>query len=222
MAENVHCAAESASENMALLKRENAELRAYLKAFCVATIDPEDLGRDVGAHEANPFITYAFQLVEEGDPQADRAISGGQVRRAMELVGFDKLKIQPSDQTIADELTEARDLRRAVKDFSASVTIPGPGDEERDFWLMAAEQHGFQEAADGSLYTADPDEVLKLMAAAREQGRKDVLDALATEAARDDVKCHCVSVFGPNPECGACGGSGCVSETTVSTSGAAR
>ncbi|AYO83613.1 hypothetical protein [Methylobacterium brachiatum] len=97
------------------LIRENRELRAYLKAFCTATIDPEDLGRDVSAHEANPFITYAFGLVEEGDPEYDRAISGGQVRRAMELVGFDKLKIQPSDRSISDELTEARDLRIEVK-----------------------------------------------------------------------------------------------------------
>jgi hypothetical protein len=97
------------------LIRENRELRAYLKAFCAATIDPEDLGRDVSAHEANPFITYAFGLVEEGDPEYDRAISGGQVRRAMELVGFDKLKIQAPDRSISDELTEARDLRIEVK-----------------------------------------------------------------------------------------------------------
>lgn len=30
--------------------------------------------------------------------------------------------------------------------------------------------------------------------------------------ARDDVKCRCVGTFGPNPDCGACGGSGCVSD----------
>lgn len=35
--------------------------------------------------------------------------------------------------------------------------------------------------------------------------------ALATGGARDDIQCRCVSTFGPNPECGACGGSGCVS-----------
>jgi hypothetical protein len=58
------------------------------------------------------------------------------------------------------------------------------GTEERLFWLEVAEQHGFQEACDGSIYTAEPGEVLKLMAAAREQGRKDVLDALATGGAR--------------------------------------
>ncbi|MBN6820664.1 hypothetical protein JRF84_13860 [Methylobacterium organophilum] len=96
------------------LKRENSELRAYLKAFCAATIDPEDRGLDVSAHEANPFIAYCFRYVEEGDPEEDRAITGGQVRRAMELVGFDKLKIQPADKTISEELTEARDLRREI------------------------------------------------------------------------------------------------------------
>lgn len=30
--------------------------------------------------------------------------------------------------------------------------------------------------------------------------------------ARDDIKCQCVGSFGPNAECGACGGSGCVGE----------
>ena len=46
-----------------------------------------------------------------------RVITGGQVRRAMELVGFDKLKIEPSERTISEELTEARDLRRTVKEL---------------------------------------------------------------------------------------------------------
>ncbi|KQS81732.1 hypothetical protein ASG32_02995 [Methylobacterium sp. Leaf361] len=68
-----------------------------------------------------------------------------------------------------------------------SVTVPAPGTEERLFWLEAAEQHGF-EATDGEeelpafdppAYLATEDEVLKLMAAAREQGRKDVLASLA-------------------------------------------
>lgn len=27
---------------------------------------------------------------------------------------------------------------------------------------------------------------------------------------RDDVKCQCVSGFGPNPECGCCGGDGTI------------
>lgn len=32
----------------------------------------------------------------------------------------------------------------------------------------------------------------------------------AATAVRDDAECRCVGTFGPNPECGACGGSGCV------------
>ena len=162
------------------LKRENNELRAYLKAFVTATIDPEDRGRDVSAHEANPFIAYCFRYVEEGDPEEDRAITGGQVRRAMELVGFDKLKIQPADKTISEELTEARDLRLAIKRMSVGVSVPAAGTEERDFWLEAASQHDFLEpAADGESWLASEDALLKLMASAREQGRKDVLASLA-------------------------------------------
>lgn len=73
-----------------------------------------------------------------------------------------------------------------------SVTVPAPGSEERLFWLEAAEQHGFEQtsgeeelpAFDPPAFLATEDEVLKLMAAAREQGRMDVLDALATGGAR--------------------------------------
>ncbi|MEE7463426.1 hypothetical protein MFUR16E_20385 [Methylobacterium fujisawaense] len=73
-----------------------------------------------------------------------------------------------------------------------SVTVPAAGSEERHFWLEAAEQHGFEQtsgeeelpAFDPPAYLATEDEVLKLMAAAREQGRKDVLDTLATGGAR--------------------------------------
>ncbi len=98
------------------IEAENRELRAYLKAFCAATVDPEECGRDVGVHEANPFIEWEFGLVDEGT-KPGRVITGGQVRRAMELVGYDKLKIEPTERSIADELTEARDLRREVKDL---------------------------------------------------------------------------------------------------------
>lgn len=64
-----------------------------------------------------------------------------------------------------------------------AVTVPAPGSEERHFWLEAAEQHDFGLGDDG-IYTATSLNVLTLMAAAREQGRKDVLDALATGGAR--------------------------------------
>jgi hypothetical protein len=66
-----------------------------------------------------------------------------------------------------------------------SVTVPAPGTEERLFWLEAAEQHGFVPPDECfAAWGASEDKVLKLMAAAREQGRKDVLDALATGGAR--------------------------------------
>jgi hypothetical protein len=75
---------------------------------------------------------------------------------------------------------------------AVSVTVPAAGSEERDFWLEAACQHGFEATSGGEhipeydppAYFATEDEVLKLIAAAREQGRKDVLDALATGGAR--------------------------------------
>lgn len=33
--------------------------------------------------------------------------------------------------------------------------------------------------------------------------------APAAPGERNDLQCRCVSAFGPNPECGVCGGSGC-------------
>lgn len=122
--------AASVREAVEALRAENRELRAYLKAFCAATIDPEDRGRDVQSHEANPFIEYQFTCLCDDDPRPDRVITGGQVRRAMELVGFDKLKIEPADKTISQELTEARDLRREVGELRAALARLHPAPAE--------------------------------------------------------------------------------------------
>jgi hypothetical protein len=56
------------------------------------------------------------------------------------------------------------------------VVVPAEGTEERDFWLEAAEQHGFLEpATDSASWLASEDSLLKLIASCREQGRRDVL-----------------------------------------------
>jgi hypothetical protein len=103
------------------LERENRELRAYLKAFCRATIEPEEVGNGVGVHEANPTIVWTFRHEDEQDVCGGRYITGGQVRRAMELVGFDKLNIKPATRTIADDLAETAALRRQVKKLRGDV-----------------------------------------------------------------------------------------------------
>lgn len=97
-------------------------------------------------------------------------------------------------QWLIDFLPASEAEIRPVKVTPAldAVAVPAPGSEERLFWLEAAEQHGFEQtsgeeelpAFDPPAYLATEDEVLKLMAAAREQGRKDVLAALATGGAR--------------------------------------
>lgn len=43
--------------------------------------------------------------------------------------------------------------------------------------------------------------------AGRGRTQKDTAEA---GMVRDDVKCSCVGNFGPNPDCGRCGGDGCV------------
>lgn len=94
--------------------KERDEARAYLKAFCRACID-SDFERDpVGVHEANPSLGWTFQL-DDMDVCPQRHVTGGQVRRAMEIVGFDKLKIEPATRTISDELSENRGAARAAE-----------------------------------------------------------------------------------------------------------
>ncbi|MBP2495237.1 hypothetical protein ABID82_002432 [Methylobacterium sp. PvP062] len=87
-----------------------------------------------------------------------------------------------------------------------SVTVPAPGTEERDFWLEAARQHGFEETSEEQLpylalpaYASNEEGLLALMAAAREQGRKDVLDALAKSGPARPVALAdgCRSAFAP-------------------------
>ena len=72
---------------------------------------------------------------------------------------------------------------------TGQVAVPAPGTEERDFWIEAAIQHGFEEARDEEYLSqydppallASEDQVLALIAAARQQGRDDVA-ALASPA----------------------------------------
>lgn len=76
----------------------------------------------------------------------------------------------------------------AEKTEKAKALIPPPGSEERDFWLEAAIQHGFEETSGGEIlaeydppaFFATQDEVLALMASARQQGRDDA--ALASSS----------------------------------------
>lgn len=80
-------------DEAARLKRENAQLRAYLRAFVRATYQhPESCyGGDTPAqdatsmHRVNPGFAYSFGLKELEGP--DPVITGGQVMRAMELLG---------------------------------------------------------------------------------------------------------------------------------------
>lgn len=91
------------------LEREKAEAVAYLKAFVFATIDPADKRADVQIHQANPSLGWYFTLNDTG-MRGHREILGSQIRRAMEIVGFDRLKIEPAGTTVADDHIAA-DLR---------------------------------------------------------------------------------------------------------------
>lgn len=75
------------------------------------------------------------------------------------------------------------------KDTLAKLAeIPPAASEDRDFWLEAARQHGFEETSGGEqvpeydppAYFATEDEVLRLMSDARKQGQRDVLAARPT------------------------------------------
>lgn len=74
-----------------------------------------------------------------------------------------------------------------MRQHMPDVVVPAAGTEERALWLEAATFHGFEQTNGGEeipeydppAYFATEDEVLALMAAAREQGRKDVLGGAA-------------------------------------------
>lgn len=101
------------TDDIGRLTRERDEARAYLKAFVYATIDPEDGPRqDVQLHKANPSLGWYFTLNDTG-MRGHREILGSQIRRAMEIVGFDKLKIERAETTVADDHVAA--IRRAHK-----------------------------------------------------------------------------------------------------------
>lgn len=102
------------TDDVARLTRERDEARAYLKAFVYATIDPEDRKADVQVYQANPSLGWYFTLNDTG-MRGHREILGSQIRRAMEIVGFDKLKIEPAGTTVADDLNEARRRCREVE-----------------------------------------------------------------------------------------------------------
>jgi hypothetical protein len=72
-----------------------------------------------------------------------------------------------------DELLDFRPWNK--EGALADVEVPAEGTEERDFWLEAARQHGIDAVGPHGCYEASEDAVLALMAAAREQGRRDVL-----------------------------------------------
>jgi hypothetical protein len=102
-----YAAAGPSADDIARLTRERDEARAYLKAFVYATIAPEDRCTDVQVHQANPSLGWIFTLNDTG-MRGQREILGSQVRRAMEIVGFDKLKIEPAGTTVADDLAAAQ------------------------------------------------------------------------------------------------------------------
>jgi len=103
------------------LEREKAEAIAYLKAFVFATIDPADKRADAQVHQANPSLGWYFTVNDTG-LRGHREILGGQVRRAMEIVGFDKLKIEAPETTVADDLiAQRRRLHEALASRDAVV-----------------------------------------------------------------------------------------------------
>lgn len=81
-------------------------------------------------------------------------------------------------------------------------------------WAWDQDQFGMTGATTLGRYATFPD----AEAAAQADFERRIFSALSPApqeaeavAWRDDITCHCVSTYGPNPECGKCGGSGCFS-----------
>ena len=166
-----------------------------------------DLAPAAYGDKRRPYYTHACAGVE--GMSATLHLRDGSLELVFQDEQLDLVREEGDDLHVARiEASEVLALRQWLIDFLPAseaeirpvkvtpaldaVAVPAPGSEERLFWLEAAEQHGFEQtsgeeelpAFDPPAYLATEDEVLKLMAAAREQGRKDVLAALATGGAR--------------------------------------
>lgn len=73
-------------------------------------------------------------------------------------------------EQIYDGLRQARQLRDAGHVGPAS---PAPGSEAANAMIETAMFHGFQRVGDTEAYHATADQIIALMMAAREQGRKE-------------------------------------------------
>lgn len=79
---------------------------------------------------------------------------------------------------MAGSSTITREMRPAEA-LEQLAAIPPAGSAQRDFWLVAAMQHGFcldgHHDSRGNIYEADENTLLKLMSEARKQGQRDAL-----------------------------------------------
>lgn len=161
-----------------------------------------DLAPAAYGDKRRPYYTHACAGVE--GMSATLHLRDGSLELVFKDEEMNLVREEDNDLHVAHiEASEVLALRQWLIDFlpasevkissgfgvslPVSVAVPAHGSEERHFWLEAAEQHGFEAtsgeeelpAFDPPAYLATEEEVLKLMAVAREQGRKDVLDALA-------------------------------------------
>jgi hypothetical protein len=122
--------------------KERDEARAYLKAFVAATVDPEDRRLDVQLHQANPTLGWVFTLNDTG-MRGQREILGSQIRRAMEIVGFDKLKIEPAQTTVADDHVKA--VKAATENMDRALAAEAERDALRKALAEIASQKTVEE-----------------------------------------------------------------------------
>lgn len=101
--------------------KENSQLKAYIKAFLWATIDPDENPKTMMEHfTTNPSIEFIFMLKPHGIVK-ERTITCGQIWRAIELIGADKLKIAPAPRTIDEDIDYHRGEARKANERIAEL-----------------------------------------------------------------------------------------------------
>lgn len=128
------------------IEKDSKQLRAYLRAFVRATYEPGGAGRQpgaeqkmIGVHRVNPSMLWAFRMVDDGCRE-DRAITGGQVLRAMELLG-EVPELTPAEE--AKNLVAVAVLRNVqwyVADAAKRVAAM-PEDDRRKHDLLGVSVH---------------------------------------------------------------------------------
>lgn len=203
------------------------ELRCELIAFA-----REAHAEHTGPNTAPDALAKLAEIPAVGSEERERWLEDAK-RRGVEPWRPGGLSWPISEEEVLTLMSEARKQGQrdvlgagtATKAPTRDIGIAGPvhGMNEPDpsgsYMRVILTKHEIREERLSSFGAA---EVFVAEALGLLHGPAALSTTLTEPEIRDDIACHCNGPFGPNSECGACGGSGCVSGPAALATGGAR